>query len=154
MKSLTVVPSRTAQSGAPVITASIRALSKLKLLSVSRPAGGGVAGAKSQPSGVQEYGAGAGTAAGAGGGAGRTAATGGGGGGVSATGGGGDCGGAATWLGGGGQAQEAVAISKAETIRVRTQSPLSALSRFAAGAEVSQLQPHHAPPRKSLVHRR
>ena len=70
------------------------------------------------------------------------------------TGGGGDCGGAATWLGGGGQAQEAVAISKAETIRVRTQSPLSALSRLAAGAEVSQLQPHHAPPRKSLVHRR
>src|SRR5204863_690132 len=99
--------------------------------------GSGAAGTNSQASGVQEYGAGAGTAAGAGGGAGRTAATGGGGGGVSATGGDGDCGGAATWLGGGGQAQEAVAISKAETIRVRTQSPLSALSRFAAGAEVS-----------------
>src|SRR5204862_7501494 len=102
-KSLAVVPSRTAQSGAPVITASTCALSKLKLLSVSRPGGGGP---KCQANGVHGYSTGAGAATAAGGGAGATIATGGGGGGaVSATGGGSDGGGAATWAGGGGQAQ-------------------------------------------------
>jgi len=52
-KSLVVVPSRGAQSGAPVITVSTRALSKLKLLSVKRPGGTCRRGPKSQASGVQ-----------------------------------------------------------------------------------------------------
>ncbi len=137
-KLLAVVPSRTAQSGAPVITASTRALSKLKLLSVRRPGGGvtGRIGLKSQANGAKTTGAGAiigggggGAATGTGGGAGITA----GGRAINATGGGTGAGtaaaaggGAATSAGGGGQAQDAVAISRAETIRMRTRSPFSA----------------------------
>src|SRR5216683_4573330 len=125
-KSLVVVPSRGAQSGAPVITASTCALSKLKLLSVKRPGSGG----------PKSHTTGAGAAATVGGGGGAATATGGGGiakggGAISATGGGTGAGtaaaaggGAAISAGGGGHAHEAVAISKAETIRMRTRSPL------------------------------
>src|SRR6266851_1787836 len=132
-KSLVVVPSRGAQSGAPVITVSIRAVSKLKLLSVRRPDGGGP---NSPASGAKTTGAGGGggggaaTATATGGGAGITA----GGGAISATGGGSGAGtaaaaggAAATWAGGGGQAQEAVAISKVEAIEYARDPPISAL---------------------------
>src|SRR6266849_2421534 len=135
-KSLVVVPSRAAQSGAPVITVSIRAVSKLKLLSVRRPDGGGP---NSPASGAKTTGAGGGggggaaTATATGGGAGITA----GGGAISATGGGSGAGtaaaaggAAATWAGGGGQVQEAVAISKVEAIRIRTRSPYLRASLF------------------------
>jgi hypothetical protein len=100
-------------------------VSKLKLLSVRRPGIGGVIGKigpKSQSSGVTGNGASAGAAtATCGGGEGGGGE---GGGATNATGGGAGGGGAATSAGGGGQAQEAVAISNAETIRMRTRSPV------------------------------
>src|ERR1700687_3460296 len=64
-KSVVVVPSRTAQSGAPVITASTCALSKLKLLSVRRPGEGVPEG---PASGAKRNGAGSGAATTTGGG--------------------------------------------------------------------------------------
>src|SRR5216683_2667667 len=135
-KSLVVVPSRAAQSGAPVITVSIRAVSKLKLLSVRRPDGGGpnspASGAKT--TGAGGAGGGAISATGGGSGAGTAAAAG---------------GAAATWAGGGGQVQEAVAISKVEAIRIRTRSPYLRASLFVIpglGPALPQITPRRGSP--------
>src|SRR6266851_1367134 len=134
-KSLVVVPSRAAQSGAPVITVSIRAVSKLKLLSVRRPDGGGP---NSPASGAKTTGAGGG-----GGGGAATATATGGGAGITAG------GAAATWAEGGGQAQEAVAISKVEAIRIRTRSPYLRASLFVIpglGPALPQITPRRGSP--------